>query len=183
MVGQVSFFSLCKVLLGFYQVVGTLDTVYAVQLPAEYLVWYDYLAWSDFNVPSLFLPGTCLGNLPVRLAFNALWPFCFVVAFLIVDSIRRWTRLLITSGARSAQRGWRAESTQAVMQALPVLLVLIFCLINSVSRMMLQAFGDCATYIVDDSTTPPTQISFLRLDLRVECSSTEHDSIMVVANV
>ena len=41
--------------------------------------------------------------------------------------------------------------------------------------------GDCAAFDDNDLARPPTQMSFLRLDLRVECDTAEHDSIRNVA--
>jgi len=73
------------------------------------------------------------------------------------------------------------QCAEAALAVLPVLLVLIFCLINSISRMILQAHGDCAAFVLDDSTSPPAQIAFLRLDMSVECGDAEHASIRTVA--
>ena len=63
---------------------------------------------------------------------------------------------------------------------LPILLVFIFCMINPIARTIFRALGDCSPFEYDDFTEPPTRISFLRLDLRVECNTAEHASIRAV---
>ena len=65
--------------------------------------------------------------------------------------------------------------------ALPVmegLLVVSFCMVNSVSRTVLNAIGACDSYYTDPGLR--VERSFLQMDLRVECYTEEHDEIKAV---
>ena len=64
-----------------------------------------------------------------------------------------------------------------MLTLIPSLLFVTYCFVNSVSRLVLNAIGDCIAFF-ENATT---QRSFLRPDLTVTCGSSEHGTIKTVA--
>ena len=61
--------------------------------------------------------------------------------------------------------------------ALPSFVFVTFFVVNTVSRAVLAAIGDCAAFYI----TYSEKQSFLRMDLRIVCGSAQHDVIKSVA--
>ena len=77
---------------------------------------------------------------------------------------------------RRCQMRW---ASAVALQMMEPLLFISFCMVNVVSRTVLDAIGACDSYYTDPDFTEDR--SFLQLDLRVECYTAEHDDVKAVA--
>jgi hypothetical protein len=94
-----------KIVIFFYQVWAVRETVYGFALPPELGAWLAALEVSfNFDVAAFIFPSwTCIGGLPTRLIFNALWPF--MVMILLVPLIVGYEMLKKPSYNQSLLKG------------------------------------------------------------------------------
>ena len=132
-------------------------------MPPEYWRW---LNWIELDTDDLIFDGVCMGSVTTRLLLTALAPFALVLV-LAAMRLTLWRCFL------SEAASMRLTSLGHVL--LPPLLVVTFCLINSVSRTVLNAIGACDSYYTDPDLTE--QRAFLQMDLTIECGTESHDKI------
>jgi len=64
-----------KLLISFYQVVGTLTSIYGVQFSESFTDWFKFVDFLSFDYFTDLLPTTCLGSMNTRLVVTVTYPF------------------------------------------------------------------------------------------------------------
>ena len=180
-----------KLLLGFYQVAVSLPVVFDVPLPREY-----YAATRVFDIINLdwlsslsSLHASCVGPFELRLALKALLPLAllalYLVAYLASSARVQLAGLLLRVPASQLQADQLPTSQRhagdAMLAALPVVLVFLFCVVPSVSRDVFAAFV-CDGFGYSDATSTMTAIQdlsehyYLHADYSVRCSHASYRS-------
>ena len=267
---QLSLPLIFKELLGFFQVVGVLSTVYAVVFPDEFADWADALGYLGLDIGNVLLPGACVSGVIPRLLLFASLPLQLTVVWTLLnlllesravqgvlaksvgvpqstrigvaadptearprievteaqatncgasfvsqpglqirDSIdeevehnnitdswagqlegRRKSLSLLVSDTQDTslsvqsslppgggQRKRRTLLASLALVCLSPFTITSFCFVSPISRLVLNAYGDCISFYTDETAT----VGFLRMDPAVVCESSEHTSIKAVA--
>lgn len=160
-----------------------IPVVYEVPLPEEYYVWmraftfvFDFVEWDALVVPGACLPGGYAG----RLTLKALLPIAVMLAFLPLNILRVYLVHLVRRN-----KDKRPSIGRAVLDTLPFMLFVLFCVVASVSSGLFAAWS-CATFETARRVDPlngntlvagiPPHHSgierraFLNNDLSIECT-------------
>ena len=169
-----------KITFGFYQVCLVLSTTYSARLPERYTAWADKLSevisidWSGF-----FLPPQCLPFWS-RLVAVTISPISAIALLLVAGAGLRLYRLRVAPSPRPRTR--LTEAALGLLDLTPASLFLVFCFVPPVSAFIFRAWA-CEAY----TTSPPgealEQVEYMRQDASVECGSSEHDFITLLAGL
>lgn len=82
-----------KVLISFFQVVVTLESVYGVPIHPEFKSWFNFIQIFNFRYfDFVAFPPECFGSIQVRLILSATWPYAMVL--IIITGVLLYTLLL-----------------------------------------------------------------------------------------
>lgn len=139
-----------KLVVGFYQVVQVVPTVYGVALPDEFAGVQRVIDLFSFDW--LSIPTACVGSFLTRLWLQATLPIV-VVGIVIVASVG----LAVVRGA---------GTRHGLLRALPFALAAAFALVPGVSRAIFASF-DCEAFMRDAAAHEYEY--YLRSDYAVHC--------------
>jgi hypothetical protein len=146
--------------------------------------WLDWLKVLSFDWSEFFVPGACLvGGFKSRILLRGIVPL-FLMLVPLVISVAPY--LILCWCARVGVRTDRAQTPfgeglkAAALRALPYVILISFCMVQSVSTGTFSAW-DCVEFVLD-STTGAKQ-AFLREDLSVECKTDQHAQVQTIAVV
>ena len=123
------------------------------------------MGYLSFDIVDLTLPYACLGSMPSRLLFGALWPFAVTSALVIGIAVHA----LVMHIAAGAAAPSRSEALRTVAsRCLYALVFVCYLELPSVSRSIFTA-QHCESYAFDDATGQT--ISFLTADLSMHCNT------------
>ena len=123
------------------------------------------MGYLSFDIVDLTLPYACLGSMPSRLLFGALWPFAVTSALVIGIAVHA----LVMHIAAGAAAPSRSEALRTVAsRCLYALVFVCYLELPSVSRSIFTA-QHCESYAFDDATGQA--ISFLTADLSMHCNT------------
>jgi hypothetical protein len=142
--------------------------------------WLDWLEVMKFDWSEFVIPGPCLvGGFKARVMLRGLVPLLLMSIPLVFSIV--W--YMISYGC--ARIGMRTDRTYtytytsflggfkaAALRALPSVILISFCLVQSVSAGMFSAW-DCIEFMLD----PVTSRAFLREDLSIECGTEGHAQV------
>ena len=168
-----------KVLVGFYQCLAAVPSVYSVQPPLgleEYTRWIHLL-----ELPSEFerifqVHTACLGDYRTRIWVGSIWPLVVILAY-----------AMCLVGSKLLQRcsrglpSWSAVRTTvlaALRRVLPLTLGLTFLVLPSTSTRIFRAFL-CETFEYDANATSSRR--YLYADLTLSCDSDEYEATRTTA--
>jgi len=130
------------------------------------------------------VPGACLvGGIKLRVVLRGLVPLLLMLGPLVLSIM---PVIVLSCRARVAPR---ADCTKtcfseglkaAVLRALPYMIFISFCLVQSVSAGIFSAW-DCVQFVFDSASG--TTRTFLREDLSIECDTEQHWQIKRIAFV
>ena len=115
---------LLKQLLGFYQIVSVLDSLYDLDMPKQYWGWLSFV---DASTEYLVFEGVCAGSVIKRLVVVGLLPFFLVIAWVVIANVsvlRRQLAVLLSRGGRwlaapgtlgALSAGWLHSRARRVM--------------------------------------------------------------------
>jgi hypothetical protein len=143
--------------------------------------WHNWLNVLKFEWSDVVVPGSCLvGGLKLRILLRGLAPLIlllFPLAISIVMCMISHCRAQIADRTKTlVGEGFK----DAVLRALPYVIVISFCLNQSVSAGIFSAW-DCVEFMQDSATGAMRQ--FLREEPSIECETDEHWEIKRVAYV
>ena len=190
-----------KVLLGFYQICIVLSTTYSVRLPERYTSWTDKvneavsIDWSGF-----FLPAQCLPYWS-RLVAVSISPVGVIALLLLAGVGLRLHQRRLAPSPRPLP--WHAEAALGLLDLTPASLFLVFCFVPSVSAFIFRAWSCQASrssscwpspgrtpqppwcpsqaYTISPPGEALALVEYMRQDASVECGTSEHDSITLLA--
>ena len=170
----------------------SLQDTYDARMPSSYTDWVrDAFRWARVDWSSLVLPSGCTPFTTVGSSFRA-WLLVKGLTPLLVICMA----MVGATGIKCFQLGWTAKTARSgMLQAVPLVLFLSFCLVPSVSATIFESWL-CVEYQDDGSAlyredgshlSSISRRSFLRSDLRVQCSehgvsNAEHDTITAIAS-
>jgi len=173
-----------KILVALYQAVIVLPDLYGIEMPSGY---YHSLGWLEalkFDWSDVVIPGSCLvGGLKIRLLLRGLVPLLLMLSPLVLSIVQHmisYCRGRVANRADLATASFGKGFKAAVMRALPAVLSISFCLVQTVSTGIFSAW-DCREFVFDSASGRTKQ--FLREDLSVECDTGEHSELKHVAYV
>ena len=168
-----------KALVGFYQCIAAVPSVYNVQPPLglEHLTrWIHLLELPSEFERIFFVPTACLGNYSTRIWVSSIWPLvvilAFVVCFVGAELVQRFSQ----KDNRSLAASVRTALADGLQRVLPVMLGLTFLVLPSTSTRIFRAFL-CETFQYDDDTSR----RYLYADLTLSCDSDEYESTKATA--
>ena len=179
-----------KVAFGFLQIVLVLPEALHLQnaLPHEYDEWMRWLSrgpalglweWRALPVP---LGEACFGGIKRRLHFEAVSPFVvLLVLFAASTTVHGLVRRRRDEGGGSGAAALAAMQT-GILHMLPIALVLLFAYVPPISASIFSAFS-CDEFGLDDdpNARDNATVSYLSVDLAVECDTAYHDALRIVA--
>ena len=159
-------------LIGFYQLVAPISTVYEVRLPDDVEKTLDIMAAAvslGINVGLEATPLECLGlgGYSARVAFWIVLPIVLIALIAVAAAVQDYVQ-----GARGAVAAGTSRCRRVLLAAAPRALQLLFLVYPIVTREAFRAFP-CHEF-VDGS-------SFLIADVNIACPSPEHDSAKSIA--
>ena len=187
----------CKIILAFFQSVVVLPTVYSVHLPTKYYAWLNWLhiEWSQFISPT----ACNADGFYEELFLTGMVPLVLLAAIVLISIFAKYLTdiyALCCSAFCGSQRrrssdrtGGTAQAsllTKAVLNALPWVLFISFCICSSISSAIFKAW-DCVEYS-DDAAANVTR-AYLRSFPKMECwvtvngVSTSTQDYQVVTNL
>jgi hypothetical protein len=137
-----------------------------------------------------------MGGLRFRLVLRGLAPLLVMIGPIVLSVVFHMTSYCLASygyvqyeipriaGARkgNSTKPFREGFNAVMLRALPYVIFISFCLVQSVSAGVFSAW-DCVEFIVDSTSTPEVTKEFLREDMSIECETDEHWKIKRVAYV
>lgn len=169
-----------KLLLGFYQVIMAVPGVYNVHLPHRYYEWMRHFDWIEFlDLSKLFVPGACLAtSYELRVLVYGLAPLLGMLGISCLGVLFQLARELCLGPSLASGR--RLSLGVMLLNTLPYLLFIAFCLVTAVSDAVFTAWS-CVTYFEDTDPAHRVMRSFLKADLSIECGSDAHERVVQVA--
>lgn len=157
-----------KLCLGFYQVMVTLPWIYDIPLPPEY--WKTvgkFLKIFEFQWLTLHVPLSCIGDLPARLAIQALTPLALLAIAVACSSAAVGVAVRCSRETADRERPnlWQCMS-MGVLCVMPLTLVTLYTLVLSVSSLTFSAFA-CTPFGYDDASG--TFHYFVTHDMSIQC--------------
>ena len=171
----------CKVktLVGFYQCLGAVPSVYNVQPPLgleEYTRWIHLLELPSEFERIFLVPTACLGDYSTRIWVGSTWQLAIIAAcatcLVGAECVQRCSR----RGDQSIAASIRAALAAGVQRALPLTLGLTFLVLPSTSTRIFRAFL-CETFEYDEGTSR----HYLYADLTLSCDSDEYETTKATA--
>ena len=156
-----------KSLLSFYQVVAVLGPVYGVHLPSEFASWTHFLNHFAEQISGLLIPTACIGSMATRLLVAALAPLLFIA---LAHGAIVARNVLLDRRAGKPDTLWTHLHPR---RALPIALVVSYCVLPSVSRTICSVWH-CESFGYDDLAEPKKRIAYLVADRSIECNSGDH---------
>jgi len=167
-----------KLLVGFYQCLAAVPSVYNLQPPLglEYLTRLIHLLELPSEFERIFVvPTACLGDYSTRIWVGSTWPLVLIVACTVClfgsEFVQR-------CGQRDDQTLVRGALTAGLQRVLPLALSLTFLVLPSTSTRIFRAFL-CETFEFDEGTSR----RYLYADLTLSCDSDEYESTKATAFV
>jgi hypothetical protein len=163
---QLSFQANIKVIISFYQIACTLDTVYGVQVPDQFRGWLSFMDVINLDVLDLTLPSTCLGSMTLRLIFSATWPY--VLTLMVVGIMSLYAVLRRAPLKPSSDQGTAPLLKLLRQRALYAVILVFYLVLPTVSRSLFRA-RQCEAFAHADSGNY-TSRSYLLADMRIHCN-------------
>ena len=88
--------------------------------------------------------------------------------------------VLVAGVALHMIKGKKAQLQWSVLNTLPALLFIVFCLTPTTSTSIFAAWT-CESFHSDSTVDPPTVVKYLRKDLSLKCDLSDHDYSRVVS--
>eukprot|EP00966_Prymnesium_polylepis_P086447 2001199-Prymnesium_polylepis.1 len=168
-----------KVLVGFYQCLAAVPSVYNVQpplAPVHLTRWIHLIELPSEFERIFFMPTACLGNYSTRIWVGSTWPLVLILACAVctvgAECVQRCTQRDNQSLAASV----RAALPTGLQRVLPLTLSLTFLVLPSTSTRLFRAFL-CEIFEYDEVSSR----SYLYADLTISCDSDEYESTQTVA--
>eukprot|EP00966_Prymnesium_polylepis_P008000 184203-Prymnesium_polylepis.1 len=168
-----------KALVGFYQCVSAVPSVYNVVPPEsleEYTRWI-YLLELPSELESIFVPSACLGEYHERVLLGSSWPIVLILMF--AAGFVGWELLQADRPATgAASRGVRCAALGCGLQrVLPLMLTLTFLVVPSTSTRIFKSFL-CEQ--IEYSSSVDTR-RYLAADLALDCESDQYTTARLTA--
>jgi hypothetical protein len=164
----IGIFPKAKIIISFFQVVSSFETVYGLKLPDRVLQVKRLFDWTKVEWLGVVLPSGCMGGFKDRLLVYALAPILLVwVVFVGV---------LVYSAYTSSKNSVKGALSSALLAATPLALYVTFLFVPSVSAKIFTTWF-CKQYRIDGETS----ITFLGDELSLQCNTPNHDQIKPVA--
>jgi len=126
-----------KILLGFFQVCFVLSTTYSARLPPRYQKAFDKLSEAvSIDWTAIFLPHGCT-DFKVRLVVLATFPVIIIALLMLVGvgfRLKHWH-------ATSDRRQVRDAIRRVVLDLTPLILILVFILVPSISAFIFRSWS------------------------------------------
>ena len=179
-----------KLFVTFYQVFTSLQDVYGITISSRLKVWINLYKWLSIDLLHIAsVPLQCIGSTVQQLLITTLWPFMltsFVVLviciYYLLPICSKWFQMEVMDmdiNVKPTERENIVKSLQKrIIQA--IIIILYFAL-PLVSEHIFDAVK-CRAFNIDNKE-PPTSISYLLMDLTVQCSDREdstHRSILSI---
>jgi hypothetical protein len=174
-----------KLLVSFYQVINTFELAYGISVSSKLTSYLNIVSFFSLDLIRITgIPIQCIGTTVQQLLLTTLWPFIFIgllfsgalVTFLVYlrqqpylnshDNNNNTTNAgsVITT---SQQKKSRIEVLQK--QVIQWTIILLYFTLPLVSQRIFDAIK-CRAFDIDDND-PPSTISYLLLDMRIECNT------------
>jgi hypothetical protein len=163
-----------KVLVGFFQCVAAVPSVFNVAVPRG--LEDDYSRLSHLmELPAeigsnTVIPAACFGSYHKRLLIGSCWPIALMIVIVCGVIIREIIRDHRKADAALAARGVRIRSAirSGLQRTLPMILVVTFLLVPSTATHIFRTF-QCDSFEVDAASGLKKR--YLRDDLNLDCST------------
>ncbi|KAL1498936.1 hypothetical protein AB1Y20_013457 [Prymnesium parvum] len=171
-----------KLLLAFAQVLSTLDSTYAIGMPASWFEWTGFLRfWGSINWVNWVIPARCLAHSPLdMLLWRALAPLVVALALPALGAFGAAALpkpAAVAAPSDAAPRGAGRALRQGLLDGLPLSLVITFAFTPSVSAAIFTVWH-CESFFYDDEV----QYSYLEQDVSIRCDgSDEYNQILGTA--
>ena len=162
-----------KALVGFYQCVAAVPSVFDVNLPdglEPYIRWVQLLELPS-DLQNLIVPADCLGGYRTRLWFGTTWPLGLLLFFALGSIGMERFREFHLAKTATVPRGLEAAFFAGLQRVLPLTLGLTFCVVPSTSTRIFGAFM-CRSFELSDIETR----RYLRAHLALSCDSDEYEA-------
>ena len=169
-----------KVLVGFYQCLAAVPSVYNVQPPIgleEYTRWIQLLELPSEFERIFVLPTACLGDYQTRIWVGSTWPLVVILACAVCLVGSEFVQQRCSRGAdRTLAPSIRTALATGLQRVLPLTLGLTFLVLPSTSTRIFRAFL-CETFQYDEETSR----QYLYADLTLSCDSDDFEATRTVA--
>jgi hypothetical protein len=165
-----------KVLVGFYQCIAAVPSVYNVVPP---LGLEEYTRWIHlFEMPSdlenMFIASACLGDYRKRIVLGVSWPIVLVLVFAV--GFVGWEIFHVCRRRWNDTVGLRGAVVGGLQRVLPMTLSLTFLVVPSTSTRIFRAFL-CEKIEFGDGLVR----HYLKADLALRCDSQEYEAMRTTA--
>ena len=168
-----------KTLVGFYQCVAAIPSVYNVQPPLglEHLTRWIHLLELPSEFERIFVvPTACLGDYRTRIWVGSIWPLVVILVCAVHLIGNEFVQGCRRGDARSLQARIRTALTVGLQRVLPPTLGLTFLVVPSTSTRIFRAFL-CETFQYDEDTSR----RYLYADLTLSCDTNEYEATRAMA--
>jgi len=162
-----------KSLVGFYQCVSAVPSVYNVVPPVgleEYTRWIDLLELPS-ELENIFIASACLGDYQERVLLGSFWPILVILALAAgFTGWEVWQGCQLQSG-RSSLRPACAVAKAGLQHVLPLALGLTFLVLPSTSTRIFRTFSCERIEYGDDEMR-----RYLAADLALSCDTDDYEA-------
>ena len=163
-----------KIVIGLYQCVAAIPSVFNVEVPPGYSQWVSFLE-ADVGL-EIVIPPACIGPYRRQILIRSCWP----IIFLAIAACCCMGRELVVECFKDprfvAPRGTRIAVLTGLQRTLPLSLVTTFVLVPSAATRIFKAFR-CDRIEFDDTVTR----RYLHNDLALSCESEEYNTTRSLA--
>ena len=168
-----------KALVGFYQCVAAVPSVYNVQPPVglEHLTRWIHLLELPSEFERIFVvPTACLGDYRARIWVGSMWPMAIILVCAACLVGAEVVRHCTGGNDRTVAVRISTAIASGLQRVLPLTLGLTFLVLPSTSTRIFRAFL-CETFEYDEDTSR----RYLYADLSLSCDSDEFESTQSLA--
>jgi len=158
-----------KLLISFYQVVGTLRSIYGVEIDEAFTDWFNFIDFLSFDYFTDWLPTTCLGSMNIRLVVTVIYPF--IVIF--IGCIIIYIHALITQEKNEDYN----LKTKLWGRTLKFSIIFIYIALPGSSQRIFAAYK-CQAYDTNDTTFITRSYLVADPSLRCDDSNAEYASVL-----
>ena len=152
-----------KIILSFYQVINTIESVYGVRIDEKMKAWFTFLRIFNFSFLNFLVPKQCFGSTRLQLIISSTWPFILLV-FLMMGIILH--SVCIKKESRQHLK------RMIFMKSLHLAIIVVYILLPSVSNAIFGAIR-CKSYQSKDDDS--LEISYLIEDGSIKCDEDDSD--------
>ena len=158
-----------KIVVSFFQVINTLQSVYGVQFDNQLWAWMNVFRLISLDIIELAIHGSCIGSMRTRLIIGAIWPYFLII---MATSGLFFHKLMAVGMA-----GIRNDSRKFLYHIMYIAILILYLALPAVSNSIFMA-RNCESFITDDAEQ--LSRSYLVADGSIQCDTNDKEYVDLV---